>query len=597
MGVALIAPNVLEDKFDLPQRKSIWSNCAIEPSLALLSTIGSRLDFAAENNQNNQAESDWLGEVGSGLSLRVSQLVSRPNHGLFSQRAIVQCLKEVIEFGSPGRTHGIDPDNLIRVVLGINYEHHLMPRHPEISDITEVNLEAMRRVEDYFDKIGQDGVDAERAEWMMDEIATRAFERVDSIRALLAQTHDNWRRPWPADTAGPVVGESPADAFCDAMGFDLDDLLALGLQILDRAESGETVFQPEALIAAGADAAAVTFLQNNMSASIPVLKKDLARQNKRHEITQWLRYTLQRFTFVQMHDGGLLLIKPQFFKVRVFGGLIFWDVFTKLGGPDSINAVQFESAMAHVFEIRVGEEFKRMSAAAVPIDSAVCVHETELRRILRTSKNKPSTCDWAIASDSACIVVDANNRPLHQPFAERTGTVEEFRKDIGLNLIGDVPEAEGKNTKFQQLAATISGLRRTGGIPGKFVVDSGTEFVPLVAVPDAGLPYTEFVDHEVISRSKSIPELVTENVLPPALIKLSDIHLLTGLVEQCRTNPFKILRNWRKAVRESPIPIGLAEFILLVEGIPVAPIDKRYLALASRVRQQLEQRNAQRRAH
>ncbi|MFI7193997.1 hypothetical protein ACIBQ0_30065 [Nocardia nova] len=56
-------------------------------------------------------------------------------------------------------------------------------------------------------------------------------------------------------------------------------------------------------------------------------------------------------------------------------------------------------------------------------------------------------------------------------------TAEEFKRDLGLNLLGDAPGAG--HTKFMQLAATINGLRDTGGVPGRFTIDERTNFVPV----------------------------------------------------------------------------------------------------------------------
>ncbi|MGW0048139.1 hypothetical protein [Nocardia cyriacigeorgica] len=595
MRHALIAPNVLENSYDLEERKQIWKNCGIESSLVVLADLASLLDFAAETSSQHEAEIAWLRKIDSGLSWQIMDLLSKPNHGLLSQGVLVQCFKEIVQFGAEVGA-AIDSDNLIRIVLGINYEHSMVPRHPSLDNITEVSKKTLWQVAEYLEGLGQEAIDSERAEWMLDEIATLAFERVDSMLVLLAESHDTWRRPWPSDTGSGAAGRSPADVFKNAFGLELDDLLAAGLLILDEARSGSVVFEHDALVRLGASPAAIAFIDKNMAADVKYLKKELGKQQSSYEVHHWLRYTLQRFTFVRLSGGQLLLFKPQFFKVRMFGGLLFWDVFSKLGGPKSSSAQQFDSAMAHVFEIRIGEELKRMAASVTDIAPPHCIHEVELREVLRTGKDTSSTCDWVVAAPSACIVVDANNRQLHQPFAERTGSVEEFRKDIGVNLVGDVPEAEGKNTKFQQLASTIAGLRRTGGIEGKFEIDPSAVFVPLVAVPDVGLPYTEFVDYEVISRARSIPELVTENVAPPALIRASEIHLLTGLVEQCRVNPFEILRQWREQVRDSAMPIGLQQFIAMVKGIPISPIDKRYVSLADRVQAQLRQKTADRRS-
>jgi hypothetical protein len=109
-----------------------------------------------------------------------------------------------------------------------------------------------------------------------------------------------------------------------------------------------------------------------------------------------------------------------------------------------------------------------------------------LARALRVGDNRPSTCDWVVSSGRIVLTIDANNRVLHQPFAERTGTVEEFRNDIGHNLIGDV--ADSGKTKLDQLASTIAPLCGKGGLPGRFEVADVTLYLPLVAVRTLAFP-------------------------------------------------------------------------------------------------------------
>jgi hypothetical protein len=196
-------------------------------------------------------------------------------------------------------------------------------------------------------------------------------------------------------------------------------------------------------------------------------------------------------------------------------------------------------------------------------------------------------CDWVLSSGRLVVAVDANNRVLHQPFAERTGTVEELRTDIGHNLIGDVPDSG--TTKFGQLASAIGLLRDRGGLPGRFGVTDQTLYIPLVAVPDAGLPYTEFVDYEVVSRARQVPGLQTRNVLPPAIIALLELHMLHGIAEFYNRSPVEILAMWRQAVAAGPLPIMLESFLPSI-GITARPMNTRLLSLSQRVRSTLEQR-------
>ncbi len=59
--------------------------------------------------------------------------------------------------------------------------------------------------------------------------------------------------------------------------------------------------------------------------------------------------------------------------------------------------------------------------------NAGLVHEKELQQKLQRGENLPSVCDWVFSSGNHVLAIEANNRVLHHPFAERTRTVEEFR--------------------------------------------------------------------------------------------------------------------------------------------------------------------------
>ncbi|MFE3057128.1 hypothetical protein [Nocardia sp. NPDC059239] len=588
-GHAVLATNVLDTTVDRDERTTIWAAAAAEATLKRLADLQATIDFAAERNKHSDAEKAWIRAVDTPLAHRVLAQLQNPGHGVFSQRALVQCINEIVEFGSSDETAGpVTNDDLLRCILGINQEHDQPDRHPDLGRIDEIGPDAFKNVNEYFERIGQEAVDAERIETTVDEVATMSFERCDSLPALLAHTHDTWRRGWPTTPPELVTEPNPAAVFTAAFGVDFDDVLALGLLLLDRARNGRVAHHPDDLVALGADRAAVEFIVREAAADLPSLRRHLTRAQARQQVTHWLRYTLQRFPFARLEDGQLLLLKPQFVKMRIFGGLLFWDVFTKLGGhrtPPARGALHFEQAVADVFEVRVGDELKRM-AAATPGNTRPAVADARaLRAALRDGPETPSTCDWAISDGATCVLIDANNRPLHQPFAERTGTAEEFKRDLGLNLIGDVPNAG--HTKFMQLAATINGLRDNGGVPGCFTVGDRTQFVPLVAVPDVGLPYTALVDYEVVRRARNVPGLRTQNVLPPALVTISELHLLTGIAQRFGRSPIEILARWRRNVASSPFPITLQQHIVWGERIADSPIDDRYLKLGDRVRTQL----------
>ncbi|MCV7129800.1 MULTISPECIES: hypothetical protein [Mycolicibacterium] len=582
----LVASRLGFSELDREQRGQRLAGFGRDASLCAVGALHSAIDFATVEGTRPAVELAWLSDI-DGQPAATARSEVQQGNSCFSGRALIQLVKEIVEHCSPDGGPPLLEGELLHVVASINAEHDRPRRLAGLPAIDDVDPESLQRVQEYFAALGQDAIDVERGEMMVDEVASASFERVESLIASIAATHDTWRRNWPAPMPVPVDTHSPAEAFTAAFGVQFDDLLAAGLLILDLAADGVVAFTDDDLISRGASADAVQFVREYMSIDVTKLRREVIRERRRVAETQWLRYTFQRFPFVRLGDGRLLLVKSQFGIQRFFGGLLYWEVWSKLGGPQAQAANDFQRAMAHVFEQRVGEVIKRIAASPALNGAATVANEDELVRALRTGANRPSTCDWVLASGRLVVTIDANNRVLHQPFAERTGSLEEFRNDIGHNLIGDV--ADSGKTKLDQLASTIALLRAKGGLSGRFDVADDTLWVPLVAVPDGGLPYTALVDYEVVTRARTIDGLLTRNVLPPAIVSLSDLHLLHGVAEHYNRSPIELLALWRQTVAAGPLPITLQDFMPAV-GIVARPFNRRLLALGQRVRDELTSR-------
>ena len=154
---------------------------------------------------------------------------------------------------------------------------------PEIDD---VGPESLKTITEYFEAQGQDFIDTERGELMVDEVASASFERPESLIASLATTHDTWRRPWPPAVPVPVVGRSPAEAFTAAFDVEFDHVLAAGLLILDPAKDGTVAFTHDELTSRGVAPAAVRLIDELMAFDIDQLRRDVIRERTRHEETQ-----------------------------------------------------------------------------------------------------------------------------------------------------------------------------------------------------------------------------------------------------------------------------------------------------------------------
>ena len=278
---------------------------------------------------------------------------------------------------------------------------------PEIDD---VGPESLKTITEYFEAQGQDFIDTERGELMVDEVASASFERPESLIASLATTHDTWRRPWPPAVPVPVVGRSPAVALHSCISRRSSSMMCWLWSATATAKDGTVAFTHDELTSRGWPRQRSDSIDELMAFDIDQLRRDVIRERTRHEETQWLRYTFQRFPFVRMTDGRLLLLKAQFGIQRFFGGLLYWELWSKLGGPASKAANDFQRAMADVFEQRVGEVLKRIGATPAMGGATVVAHEYELARLLKKDDQLPSMCDWVLSSGRLVVAVDANNR-------------------------------------------------------------------------------------------------------------------------------------------------------------------------------------------
>jgi hypothetical protein len=128
-----------------------------------------------------------------------------------------------------------------------------------------------------------------------------------------------------------------------------------------------------------------------------------------------------------------------------------------------------------------------------------------------------------------------------------TPTFDEYAADIDKIYI------EGK---FEQLLSTIDLAKKHAGWDGE-VVDGDTNFVPLVVMPDTGVPTGIITTFDIIERGRKMFEHLQPHVYPAGLITVSDVQLLEGMADFAKKLPqgplddrnmMKLLAGWRRAV-------------------------------------------------
>ena len=110
-------------------------------------------------------------------------------------------------------------------------------------------------------------------------------------------------------------------------------------------------------------------------------------------------------------------------------------------------------------------------------------------------------------------------------------TFDEYAADI------DKIYVEGK---FEQLLSTIDLAKKHGGWDGE-VVDGDTNFVPLVVMPDTGVPTGILTKFDIIERGRKMFGHLQPHVYSAGLIPVSDVQLLEGMADFARSVPQALL--------------------------------------------------------
>jgi hypothetical protein len=172
----IVAGHVFGDEsLDQLARQEIWPAYGIEASLRLLAEVHAAIDFSNLDGTRQATELGWLGEVDDAAVARVRALVDE-GQVVFSARSLIQCAKEAIEFGDADSPSAVPAQDILRCVLAVNQEHDRPQRLPELPQINDVDATSLQQVRDYFAARGEEFLDAERGELMVDLVASASFE-------------------------------------------------------------------------------------------------------------------------------------------------------------------------------------------------------------------------------------------------------------------------------------------------------------------------------------------------------------------------------------------------------------------------------------
>ncbi|MBF6101714.1 hypothetical protein IU510_27215 [Nocardia cyriacigeorgica] len=526
-------------------RRDRWARSSLAPTLAKVSRLLADLDLSAITHGDDAVVLSFLAGVTEEVRRQAITQLERGN-AILHPISLLVAIKEIIEYAD--ETAGTDDES-------VPSDDELLAMLLTIAD--EVNEAAMPPHGVTFD--------GAMLELAVNRVAQASLLFPDPLEFLSTSTANTWQRSWSSRTAPKTLvdlADCPAAEWKRITGIALEDFLSLGWLFYNlwRNEGFKQIeehFFEEFKVAPEA----VDFFIEHCTLSVAEMRALLSRE-RGSDASLWARYKLQQHPFVRLDDGSLLPVRFQFAIQRFFGDHLYLESHNMLRERDPKQADHYAAAMRDIFEERVGEVLDRVCSYDTS-GATVLVEEKAMKQAWRTNKGKlPKICDFVVFRDHGCILIDANMRNLPQPFAEGSGTFEALQEEIRTRYT---------ETKFGQLLSTVELFLTRGWNKAMAKVTHRTRFVPLVVVPDAGLPGELTVENLVFTHAFSSVRKFNDNpnvyrVSVPAIVTWRDLLMLDGLAEH-GIDIFVLLKRWRNigpsgtSMGREPLPVPLREYV------------------------------------
>ncbi|MGA4791293.1 hypothetical protein [Nocardia sp. AB354] len=528
------------DYLDAAARRVLWGRRGVLPVLEKFSRLLADLDLSSMDNSDDDVALAFLSAVSEPARSEAAAQLARGN-AVLHPLPLLLAIKEVIEHADSDEESELSCDELLAVLLSIASEAH------------EAAMPARGG-----------GFDQTLGEITVNRIAQALLLFPEPLEMLLTTTQGTWYRSWSDRTSKKTrrdLAAGPAEQWAEITGVALDDFLSLGWLFYNLwRHEGFSRINASFFSDHSVAPEAVKFLIEHCSLTVSDLRS-LLRQERAEGAALWTRYKLQQFPFVRLDDGTLVPIRFQFVIQRIFGDHLYLESEAILRQRDSKKADHYAESMRDIFEERVGEVLQRICAYDAS-GNTVLIQEDQMRRAWRTSKSSiPKICDFALFRDHGCVLVDANMRNLPQPFAEGSGTFDSLQQEI---------EQRFTATKFKQLLSTVDLFMTRSWNRLHTAVTGRTRFVPLVVVPDAGMPSELATENAIFVKGVKLVQKYNDNlnfyrVHAPAILCWRDLLILDGLAEK-GVDIFALLKRWRNIdprgrSGRQPIPIPLGEYV------------------------------------
>lgn len=538
----ITATSIAVEHLDEQSRKQLLGRFALRPTLQFLCSTYARLDAAALYGREAVFEETLVHPLKGDLADKVKTAMSGGSR-LMPPSAMNQLIREAIEWcpdddAEASGTVGIA--DFVQLVLAINGDQEELAR-PDYFSAWPPSEDELRAYNEAM-AVDDDFVLAELRQRLPYEFARMQTNATPVPLVYAADTYDTWFKPWPTGTAHNLIGDTPAQAFENATKVSLREAIRMGLQLWNRARAGDVVLQINEL-EGSVDPGALGLLRSAAALPVKEYRKRLVKERAQGFLAH-RRYTFTERPLIEVADGEYIVLRPAWALDRFCGSQLYWQTFAQFGFEKTPAGEQFSLAMNDVFESTVGYLFRR--ATRLARGAITLITEPQMQQAWTKGGQIPSVCDWVLVSGNVCVLVDATNHWLDAKAAQGLANPEEYEADLEETFI---------NRKLQQLFSTRELLIDKGWEGCTF--DENTTYVPLVVVPNAGIPASAFADIDIKLRTGQL----APNMLTAGVITYQELQVLEGVCAHRAPQGFvQLLARWRRECT-GPNPMRLQTFL------------------------------------
>lgn len=549
----ITATSIDIEHLDESRRKALLGEHGLRSTLEFVCGTFARFDGAALFSRVRTFEQKFVRGLTGELAIKVGEQVKN-GCTLMPPAALTQLIREVIEWcahsdggDSDDEAPALGIDDFVHSVLSINGDQERQDI-PDFFESWPPNADEMKK---YYDAMAVDDdlVLRELRRQMLSDMARMQAHATTVPDMVLGDTYDTWFKEWPDAAPHDLIGDTPGDAFRSATSVELREFIRLGLKLWERTKTGNVTFDLSSLVGV-VDVQALELMESATSLTVAEYRKRLVRERKNGYLAH-RRYTFTERPLLRLGGDEYIALRPVWVLDRFCGSQLYWQAFFEFETEKDVRGEQFSQAMNYVFEGSVGYLFRRVTRRARP--AITLITESQMQEAWTRGGHIPSVCDWVMVCGKFCLLVDATNHWLDEKAAQGFADAEEYRSDTEDTFV---------NKKFLQLKSTIELLDENGWEGCTF--DDQTIYIPLVVVPNAGIPPNVLSDVDFKLRAHSVLDQLGKAVTSPGILTYRELQVFEGVCQHRAPQAFvEMIAKWRGMCTKS-MPVRPQTFLDLV---------------------------------